>query len=132
MRYAIVSADTYEIAERFRHFLRVTDVVDGLDAVGRADVTLVDAAIRPLWFGLSFWGPAVTMRVVPANQRMPLVDREDALRQHGLWFQQREQRLGRWRGPAIAGPRPAWLRRRDLDWWRQGVWLLGFQQLHGS
>ncbi|MBU6289859.1 MAG: RraA family protein [Chloroflexi bacterium] len=96
MRYAIVSADTYEIAERFRHFLRVTDVVDGLDAVGRADVTLVDAAIRPLWFGLSFWGPAVTMRVVPANQRMPLVDREDALRQHGLWFQQREQRLGRW------------------------------------
>jgi len=86
--------DTYALAERFRHFLRVTDVTDGLDAVGRADVTLLDSHIRPLWFGMSFWGPAVTMRVVPSNQRMEPIKREDALRQHGIWSQQREQRLG--------------------------------------
>jgi 4-hydroxy-4-methyl-2-oxoglutarate aldolase len=86
--------DTYALAERFRHYLRVTDVVDGLDAVGRADVTLLDSQIRPLWFGMSFWGPAVTMRVVPSNQRMRVVTREEALRQHGIWFSEREQRLG--------------------------------------
>lgn len=27
--------DPYQIAERLRHYLRVTDVADGLDAVGR-------------------------------------------------------------------------------------------------
>ena len=78
--------DTYALAERFRHYLRVTDVTDGLDAVGRADLTLMDPAIRPLWFGMRFWGPAVTMRVVPANERMPPISREDALRQHAIWF----------------------------------------------
>ena len=87
-------ADPYAIAGRFAKYLRVTDVTDGLDAVGRADVTLPDAAIRPLWFGMRFWGPAVTMRVVPANQRMRPVTREEALQQHGIWFRERQQRLG--------------------------------------
>ena len=89
-----METDTYALAERFAKYMRVTDVTDGLDAVGRADVTLMNAAIRPLWFGMRFWGPAVTMRVVPANQRMRLVTREEALRQHGIWFSEREQRLG--------------------------------------
>jgi 4-hydroxy-4-methyl-2-oxoglutarate aldolase len=90
----MTAADPNALAERFRHYLRVTDVVDGLDAVGRADITLPDPAIRPLWMGMRFWGPAVTMRVVPANQRMRPVTREEALRQHGIWFSEREQRLG--------------------------------------
>jgi len=38
--------DPYALAERFNHFLRVTDVTDELDAVGRADLTLLDAGIR--------------------------------------------------------------------------------------
>lgn len=76
---------TPTLAERFNHFLRVTDVTDGLDAVGRADLTLLDPAIRPLWMGMRFWGPALTLRVVPTNRRMPVVDRRDALRQHALW-----------------------------------------------
>ena len=76
----MVTTDTYALAPRFAKFLRVTDVVDGLDAVGRADITLMDPAIRPLWMGMRFFGPAVTMRVVPANQRMPVISREDALR----------------------------------------------------
>lgn len=79
------SKDPYALAERFSHFLRVTDVTDGLDAVGRADLTQLGAAIRPLWMGMRFWGPAVTMRVIPTNRRMPVIDRKDALRQHAIW-----------------------------------------------
>ncbi len=78
---------SYTIAARFNKFLRVTDVTDGLDAVGLADRTLMDPAIRPLWMGMRFFGPAVTMRVVPTNRRMPLVSRKDALKQHSIWRQ---------------------------------------------
>lgn len=77
--------DTFKLAERFGKFLRVTDVTDGLDALGRADRCLLDQQIRPLWMGLRFWGPAVTMRVVPTNRTMPIVSRKDALRQHAIW-----------------------------------------------
>jgi regulator of RNase E activity RraA len=79
--------DPYALAARFSKFLRVTDVTDGLDAVGRADLTLMDPAIRPLWMGMRFWGAAVTLRVVPTNRRMPVIERKDALRQHGIWEQ---------------------------------------------
>ncbi|HOW66763.1 MAG TPA: RraA family protein [Candidatus Paceibacterota bacterium] len=79
--------DPYPLAARFGKFLRVTDVTDGLDAVGRADLTLLDSAIRPLWMGMKFWGPAVTLRVVPTNRRMPVIERKDALKQHALWNQ---------------------------------------------
>lgn len=82
---AMAEKDPYALAARFNKFLRVTDVTDGLDAVGRADLTLLDAAIRPLWMGMRFWGPAVTLRVVPTNRRMPVVERADALRQHDIW-----------------------------------------------
>jgi 4-hydroxy-4-methyl-2-oxoglutarate aldolase len=81
------SQDPYALAGRFSRFLRVTDVTDGLDAVGRADLTLLDPAIRPLWMGLRFWGPAITMRVAPANRRLPILERKDALKQHTIWDQ---------------------------------------------
>jgi 4-hydroxy-4-methyl-2-oxoglutarate aldolase len=86
-------ADPYALAKRFAHrnFLRVTDVTDGLDAVGRADLTLPDPAIRPLWMGVHFWGPAVTMRVVPTSRTMPVLTRDQALRQHGIWSE-----MGAW------------------------------------
>lgn len=79
--------DASALAGRFNHFLRVTDVTDGLDAVGRADLTLMDPMIRPLWMGMRFWGPAVTLRVAPTNRRMPVIERKDALRQHAIWDQ---------------------------------------------
>ncbi len=84
---AASTKDPYAIATRFSKFLRVTDVTDGLDAVGRADLTLMDPEIRPLWMGMRFFGPAVTMRVVPTNRRMPPVSRKDALKQHAIWSQ---------------------------------------------
>jgi 4-hydroxy-4-methyl-2-oxoglutarate aldolase len=77
--------DMFALAARFNRFLRVTDVTDGLDAVGRADLTLMDPQIRPLWMGMRFFGPAVTMRVLPTNRRMPVVSRADALKQHDIW-----------------------------------------------
>jgi regulator of RNase E activity RraA len=77
--------DPYSLADRFGRFLRVTDVTDGLDSLGRADLCLLDRAIRPLWMGLRFWGPAVTMRVLPTNRPMPLLTREQALEQHPMW-----------------------------------------------
>jgi len=52
----------------------------------------MDPAIRPLWMGMRFFGPAVTMRVVPTNQRMPVVSRENALQQHSIWG-----RMGGWK-----------------------------------
>jgi len=81
----IQGKDPYALAARFNKFLRVTDVTDGLDAVGRADLTLMDPMIRPLWMGMRFWGPAVTMRVIPTNRRMQVIDRKDALLQHDIW-----------------------------------------------
>lgn len=85
LQQQVQGKDPYALAARFAKFLRVTDVSDGLDAVGRADLTLMDPAIRPLWFGMRFWGPAVTMRVIPTNRRMPVIDKKDALNQHALW-----------------------------------------------
>jgi 4-hydroxy-4-methyl-2-oxoglutarate aldolase len=82
----IQGKDPYALAARFNKYLRVTDVTDGLDAVGRADLTLMDPSIRPLWMGMRFWGPAVTMRVIPTNRRMPVIERKDALLQHDIWF----------------------------------------------
>src|SRR5688572_25089591 len=75
----------YALAARFGKYLRVTDVTDGLDALGRADKCLLDPAIRPLWMGMRFWGPAVTMRVIPSHRMMPPVSRKEALRQHAIW-----------------------------------------------
>src|SRR6476661_3564037 len=77
--------DPYGLAEHFAKFLRVTDVTDGLDVLGRADKCLLDRSIRPLWMGVRFWGPAVTMRVIPSYRPMPIVSRKDALRQHAIW-----------------------------------------------
>jgi 4-hydroxy-4-methyl-2-oxoglutarate aldolase len=80
-----MAKDPYELAKKFGRYLRVTDVTDGLDAVGRNSFTIMDPAIRPLWMGMKFWGPAVTMRVLPTNKPMPIIDRKDALRQHAIW-----------------------------------------------
>ena len=53
----VTSKNPHGLAARFGKFLRVTDVTDGLDAVGRADLTLLEPGIRPLWMGMRFWGP---------------------------------------------------------------------------
>src|SRR3954454_24307264 len=79
------TVDTYALATKFKYF-RTTDVVDALDAVGRADLTLMDERVKPLWQGIRFWGPAVTVRALPANKRMPVLSPEEAIRSHAIWF----------------------------------------------
>jgi regulator of RNase E activity RraA len=56
--------------------LRVTDVVDGLDVAGLWDQTIMDPQIQPLWrdeqnFTHRIYGVAVTLRVVPLQERAP-------------------------------------------------------------
>ena len=56
--------------------LRVTDVVDGLDAVGIIDICTMDWHIRPLWrdteqFKHCICGFAHTLRFVPTNRIVP-------------------------------------------------------------
>jgi regulator of RNase E activity RraA len=36
---------------------------------------------------MRFWGPAMALRVIPTNRRMPLIERKDALKQHAIWDQ---------------------------------------------
>ncbi len=62
--------------------LRVSDVTDGMDVVGLADVGIVDQAIRPLWrdtdnFTHRIVGIAVTARYVPTNKRAAKMPAED-------------------------------------------------------
>lgn len=94
-------ADPWTLAQRYAKYLRVTDVTDGLDAVGRAGHCLLDRKIRPLWLGMHFFGPAVTMRVLPTQRPMPIVKREDALRQHAIWGE-----MGGWRASIDSHLRP--------------------------
>jgi 4-hydroxy-4-methyl-2-oxoglutarate aldolase len=56
--------------------LRVTDVCDGLDAIGLIDTCTMDWQIRPLWrdverFAHRFYGIAHTVRFVPTNRVVP-------------------------------------------------------------
>ncbi len=78
-------SDTYQLAKKFAYF-RTTDVADALDAVGRQNITFVDERVKPLWQGMRFWGPAVTLRALPANVRMPVLSPEEAIRSHQIWF----------------------------------------------
>ena len=53
----------------------MTDVLDGMDAIGLQDVGVMDQSIRPLWrdvdnFSHRFVGFAVTVRYVPAQLRV--------------------------------------------------------------
>lgn len=66
-------ASDYSILEKFKG-LRVTDVCDGMDALGMQDIGLVDRSIRPLWrdienFDHRVYGLAHTVRFVPTNRK---------------------------------------------------------------
>ncbi len=71
-------ADNQRIIKLFQD-LRVSDVSDGMDIVGLADVGIVSPEIKPLWkdtdnFTHRIVGIAVTARYVPTNKREPKMD----------------------------------------------------------
>jgi regulator of RNase E activity RraA len=81
---------------KYYKYLRVVDVCDALDGIGYFSVGLVSAEIRPLWLGMRFWGPAFTVRGVPANRPMwPLPTTEEIVDAHNIWFD--KVGLGAWR-----------------------------------
>jgi regulator of RNase E activity RraA len=82
------SPDAFKIAKLYRP-LRVVDVCDALDGIGYFDLTLMSPEIRPLWLGMKFWGPALTIRAVPANRPMwKLSTTEEIVNAHGIWFRE--------------------------------------------
>jgi 4-hydroxy-4-methyl-2-oxoglutarate aldolase len=78
----------FKLAQLYR-YLRVVDVCDALDGIGYFDLTLMSPEIRPLWLGMKFWGPAFTVRCVPANRPMwKLSSTEEIVDAHGIWFRE--------------------------------------------
>jgi len=88
---APTSAEREEILKLYEG-LRVTDVSDGMDAVGLQDVGLMDNDIRPLWrdidgFRHRIWGIAHTVRFVPTNKRAPVFATvEEHLQWKAQWY----------------------------------------------
>lgn len=80
--------EPFEIARLYR-YLRVVDVSDALDGIGYFDICLMSPEIRPIWNGINFWGPALTIRCVPSNRPMwKLETTEEIVNAHGIWFQE--------------------------------------------
>src|SRR5512137_1095917 len=83
---AKTSKDPFEIRKLYK-YLRVVDVADAMDGIGYFNIGLVAPEIRPLWLGMKFWGPAVTMRCVPSNKPMWKLDTtEEMVDVHRIWF----------------------------------------------
>lgn len=80
--------DPFQVVKFFK-YLRLADVSDAMDGIGYFDLGLMSQEIRPLWSGIKFWGPAVTLRCVPANRPMwKLNTTEEIVRDNGIWFDQ--------------------------------------------
>jgi regulator of RNase E activity RraA len=92
-------SDRTQLLARFEG-LRVTDVCDGLDAVGLIDTCTMDWKIRPLWrdtdgFRHRIYGFAHTVRFVPTNRVVP---RPMALDEYKAW-------KSRWYRELAPGPK---------------------------
>ena len=74
--------------------LRVTDVCDGLDAIGLIDVCTMDWEIRPLWrdtetFRHRIYGIAHTVRFVPTSRIVPRpMDLEEYKQWKSRWYRE--------------------------------------------
>ncbi len=85
------AVDPLPLAKRYEG-LRVTDVVDALQAIGLQDLTSMDRSIRPLWrdtekFAHRIYGVAITGQYVPSNmERAPKVALEDFEKWHSFWY----------------------------------------------
>jgi regulator of RNase E activity RraA len=73
--------------------LRVTDVVDGMDAVGLQDTGTMSNDIHPLWrdienFKHCFMGFAMTVRFMPTNRALHATDIEDYKKKKNQWYKE--------------------------------------------
>jgi 4-hydroxy-4-methyl-2-oxoglutarate aldolase len=90
--------------------LRVADVIDGLDAVGLPEVTMMDKRIRPLWrdeqkITHRIHGVALTIRLVPAQATWRQFTSHADERQWETreWGPPAEMRTDTGRGPGYMG-----------------------------
>lgn len=79
-----------EILDLYRG-LRVTDVIDGMDAIGLQDTGTMSPDIHPLWrdmetFKHCFTGFAMTVRFMPSNRALHAKDIEDYRRKKSEWY----------------------------------------------
>jgi regulator of RNase E activity RraA len=84
--------DRKKILELYKG-LRVTDVVDGMDAIGLQDTGTMTPDIHPLWrdienFKHCFMGFAMTVRFMPTNRAIHAKDIEDYKRIKSEWYGQ--------------------------------------------
>ncbi len=87
-RTSVHNIDPFELRKLYK-YLRVVDVCDAMDGIGYFDIGLMAPEVRPLWLGMKFWGPALTIRCVPANRPMwRLNSTEDIVNAHGIWFKE--------------------------------------------
>jgi len=73
--------------------LRVTDVCDGLDTLGRQDIGLMSNDIRPLWrdtenFSHRIYGFAYTVRFVPTNKPIPKLTPDEFYEWMAKWYKE--------------------------------------------
>ena len=72
--------------------LRLTDVVDAMQAIGLQDIGSMDHSIRPLWRDQTpelqhrIYGVAVTAQYVPTNMRASKMPLEEFRQWHGHWY----------------------------------------------
>ena len=85
-----MSVNRQEILELYRG-LRVTDVVDGMDAVGLQDTGTMSPDIHPLWrdienFKHCYMGFAMTVRFMPTNRAIHADSIEDYKKKKSQWY----------------------------------------------
>ena len=79
-----------DILNRFEG-LRVTDVCDGMDALGMQDIGQMDRDIRPLWrdtdaFSHRIYGIAHTVRFVPTDRAVPSQSPDEFYEWMSEWY----------------------------------------------
>ena len=84
--------DPMDLARKYQG-LRVTDVLDALQAIGIQDLTMMDPSIRPLWRDTSdelshrICGVAVTYQYLPTNRPQAGIRPYDEFREwHNRWY----------------------------------------------
>lgn len=81
------SIDPFELSRLYK-YLRTADVSDAMQGIGYGGIGLVSPDIRPLWPGIKFWGPALTIRCLPPHRPFwPLETTEEIVRSIGIWNQ---------------------------------------------
>ncbi|MFB5188829.1 RraA family protein [Alicyclobacillus fastidiosus] len=86
-----MNADQRKAVLKLFEGLRVTDVNDGMDAVGLQNVGIMNRSIRPLWrdieqFSHRIYGLALTVRFMPTNQAIHCDSLDEYKRVKQDWY----------------------------------------------